>query len=793
MRRARRYTMWWAILAVLIWGWVASPVMAQRIIIEPPFPPFPPPIPEMGPPGPIQIDEVRVAAEVDGPAAHVRVTQVFHNRSGQTVEGRFVFPLPANAVVSDLQLKVNGQVLEGRLLPSDEARAIYEQIVRQQRDPALLQYLGQGLFQTNVFPIPPGETRQVQFQYTQLVEQSDGLFHFRYPLRGQAQGGGAQFELALALTNQPGLRTLYSPNREAQIERSAADAATVRLAGDLGKMDPVFDLYWGVADEAIGVNLLSYRPTGEDGFFVLLASPALESAETEVVARDIVLVLDVSGSMEGEKIEQARRAVDFVLDQLNSGDRFNIVAFSTGVHLWSGDLQAVSANAVDEAHAWVARLDAGGSTDINRALLEALAQLSGGNGEDAARPGYVLFMTDGLPTQGETDPWRILDNAQLNRPEGRTLRLFTFGVGYDVDTQLLDTLSAELGGRSSYVLPEERIDEALSGFYQGIQTPVLTDVEIDFGNDVVVDEVYPYPLPDLFAGEQLVVAGRYRAGGTLPVTLRGTVNGVQYVFEYPNQELAERGGEPFVARLWASRKIGVLMAEIRRNGPSPELVDAIVDLSLQYGIVTPYTAYLAEEPQVQVGGGAVRPDLPLLPGMGGGAPADARQAAEAYAADEAARMATMPASGAPAVAASQAQNELQTASTVAGAETMMYVAGKTFVRQGYVTGGAGETLPFWVDASYSSGMALRTVLFGSDEYFNLAQDATVAAWLSVGPEIVVVLPEQGAVRVTTVAEGVDGADAPPVSPLATPDSPAAEGASGGWGGFWLWLWNEVIP
>lgn len=793
MHRARRFTIGWVVLAALIWVLAASPVMAQQIIIDPPFPPFPPfppPIPAVAMPGPIQIDEYKVAAEVDGPAAHVRVTQVFQNRSGQTVEGRFVFPLPANAVVSDLQLKVNDQVLEGRLLPSDEARAIYEQIVRQQRDPALLQYLGQGLFQTNVFPIPPGETRQVQFQYTQLVEQSDGLFHFRYPLRGQAQGSGAQFELTLELANQPGLRTLYSPNRDAQIERGAADAATVRLAGDLGKTDPAFDLYWGVADEAIGVNLLSYKATGEDGFFVLLASPALESAETEVVARDIVLVLDVSGSMEGEKIEQARGAVDFVLDQLNPDDRFNIVGFSTGVHLWSGDMQPVNADTIGDAHAWVARLDAGGSTDINRALLEALAQLTAGD-DEAARPAYVLFMTDGLPTQGETDPWRILDNAQLNRPEGRTLRLFSFGVGYDVDTQLLDTLSDELGGRSSYVLPEERIDEAVSGFYQGIQTPVLTSVEIDFGDAMVVDEVYPYPLPDLFAGEQLVVVGRYRAGGTLPVTLRGMVNGANYVFEYPNQELVDRGGEPFVARLWASRKIGVLMAEIRRNGPSPELVEAIVDLSLQYGIVTPYTAYLAEEPQVQVGGGAVRPDVPVQPGMGmgGGAPVDMRPAAEAYAADEAARMAAMPASGAPAVAASQAQNELQTASTVADAETMMHVAGKTFVRQGYVTGRAGETLPFWVDATYTSDMALRTVLFGSDEYFQLAQDATVAEWLSVGSEMVVVLPEQGALRVTTTGAPTEA----PVSPLATPDPPAAGESSSGWGGFWLWLWDEVTP
>lgn len=792
MHRKQRGASWWGILVALVWLLAAAPVTAQHIIIEPPFPPFPPQVPVMPVPGAIQIDDYRVAAEIDGPAAHVRVTQVFENRSGQVVEGRFIFPLPANAVVSDLQMKVDGEVLEGKLLPSDEARAIYEQIVRQQRDPALLQYVGQGLFQTNVFPIPPGVTRAVQFQYTQLVEQREGLFHFRYPLRGQPGGAGdAQFEMTVELVNQPGLRTLYSPNHNAAVERTGTDAAEVRLAGALAQADPTFDLFWGVADEVIGLNLLSYRPAGEDGFFVLLASPAVESEETEVVARDIVVVLDVSGSMEGEKMEQARRAVDYVIDQLRAGDRVNIVAFSTGVHLWNGSLQPVTEETIQDAHQWVARLDAGGSTDINRALLEALAQV--GDGEGVERPAYVLFMTDGLPTQGETDPWRIVDNAHLNAPADRTLRLFTFGVGYDVDTQLLDTLSAELGGRSSYVLPQERIDEAVSAFYQGIETPVLTDIEIELGGNVLVDELYPYPLPDLFAGEQMVVAGRYREGGVVPVTLRGSVNGAERVFEFPSQELVKAGGEPFVARLWASRKIGVLMAEIRRNGPSQELVDAIVDLSLEYGIVTPYTAYLVEEPTLEPQTGMPgQPAAPLMPNMGGGAPVDMRPAAEAYAADEAARMAEMPASGAGAVAASQAQNELQTASTVTGAEAMANVGGKTFVRQGYVTGGEGQTLPFWVDTSYSSGMALRYVLFGSDAYFELAQDATVAAWLSVGSEVVVVLPEVGALRVTTLPELVDDAKPLPVSPLATPEPERMSDEAGGWNGFWGWLWEDVI-
>lgn len=797
MDKPRLYTVRWVALFALMWVLAASPASAQHIIIEPPFAPVPP-VREMPDPGPVQIDDYRVAATIDGPVAQVRVTQVFVNRSGQGVEGRFIFPLPAGAVVSDLQMRVDGTVLEGKLLSADEARAIYERTVRQERDPALLQYLGNALFQTSVFPIPPGEQREVQFQYTQVVEQSDGLFHFRFPLRGQTENmSAARFDVVVELVNQPGLRTLYSPNADARVERTSDDAATVRLAGDLGKMDAAFDLYWGVADEAIGINLLSYKATDEDGFFVLLASPAMESAETEVVARDIVFVVDVSGSMEGEKMEQARGAVRYVIDQLNPDDRFNIVSFSTGVHLWEGEMQPVTGETVAAAQAWVARLSAGGSTDINRALLEALAQLETREGEADARPAYVLFMTDGLPTQGETDPWRILENARVNSPNERTLRLFTFGVGYDVDTYLLDTLSDEMGGRSRYVLPDERIDEAVSAFHQGIQTPVLTGVEVDFGSGLLVDEVYPYPLPDLFAGEQLAVVGRYREGGVVPVTLRGTVNGVAHVFEYPSQELVERGGDPFVARIWAGRKIGVMMAEVRRNGPTPELIDAIVDLSLRYGIVTPYTAYLVEEPNAGRGAGARIPGLPVQPYGEGNAPQELRPAAQAYAIDEAARMAAMPASGADAVAASQSQNEMQTASTVSSTEAVSYVAGKTFIRQGFVTGGEGETLPFWVDAAYTADMPMRYVLFGSDDYFVMAQDPTMASWLSVGSELVVALPEQGAVRVTTVADRVDGQEMfEPVSPLSAPDGSSGdesgEEPEGVWGSFWEWLWNEAL-
>ena len=333
------------------------------------------------------------------------------------------------------------------------------------------------------------------------------------------------------------------------------------------------------------------------------------------------------------------------------------------------------------------------------------------------------------------------------------MRLFPFGIGYDVNTILLDTLAKQMGGRSSYVTPDERIDEAVSAFYGNISTPVLAHVTVEIRGAGVVDDLYPYPLPDLFAGEQMVVAGRYRQGGPVEVIVRGEVNGVAREFRYDDLGLRERGGEPFVARLWASRKIGALMEQVRREGPSPEVVQAIVDLSLQYGIVTPYTAYLVEEPMATAPDAtrrARRSRLRRVSGRGGAAPAGAY----AYAEEEAERQAAMPASGEAAVAASKTQNDMQTASTVSETTQARYVGGKTFVQQGWTTTADGSTVPFWADVDYRSDMPLRWVVFGSDEYFALAADPDVAQWLALGPEIVFVDGQgAGAVRVTTDADG----------------------------------------
>jgi Ca-activated chloride channel family protein len=643
-------------------------------------------------------------------------------------------------------MTIDGETVEGKLMSAAEARAIYERIVRDLRDPALLEYVGQGLFQASVFPIPVGETRTVAFTYVQTLDLADGLYRFNYPLATRRYSAAPVEEVAVAvnLVNQPGLRTIYSPNYPLQIERTAADAATVSYTAAGVQPEGDFDLYFGVDEQAIGLNLLSYKPASEDGYFVLLLAPTVEVEEDAVVARDLIVVADISGSMQGTKLAQAQDALHFIVDNLNPEDRFNLIAFSTGTRPWKSALQPVTAKTRDDARRWIDDLQATGSTDINRALLESLARLD--HDEDAARLAYIIFLTDGQPTQGETVAANIIANAQANAPEVRRVRLFTFGIGYDVNTDLLSELSQMLGGRDSYVRPDERVDEAVGAFYAQISTPVLSDVAVAFDGDATVSELYPYPLPDLFAGEQLVVTGRYDEGGPAEVTLTGSVNGAERLYVYPDQELTDGAGEPFAARLWATRKLGVLLDEVRRSGPNDELIDAIVDLSLRYGIVTPYTSYLVLEPGMidGMGGGPAAPAAAPLP-----LDQDAmRRTVEAAAAEEAAA----PAAGAMAVEQRLMRKSLGEATVTAQEETLRYVAGRTFRLQSVVLDDAGSPLELWVDVNFTDEMTVTEVIFASDEYFDLlATSPDMAAWLSLSPTVMVVTGANEAVQVV-VAE-----------------------------------------
>ena len=709
------------LLALLIGP--SAPVLADGIVI-----PIPPPdVPIVEVPY-LTIKYHRVTVTIEDQVATTHVDQVFVNEGRFEVEGTYIFPLPEEATISEFAMWVDGEKLDGQVLERDEARRIYEDIVRSRRDPALLEYVGRDAFQASIYPIPPRGERRIELEYSQVLEMDNGLVEYVYPLNTEKFSPRPLEEVVVNVTirsNEP-LKAIYSPSHDVDIGRRGDHNAVVGYEEYGVRPDRDFVLYYTVSPEDVGVNLLSYKPDRRgDGFFLMLAAPKVELDSQQVIAKDVILVLDVSGSMRGEKIEQAKEALNYVLEDLHDEDRFNIIAFSTSTRAYARDL--VPADERWEAQDFVTRLEATGSTDINRALLEAL-DMAGGNGGAGQRPAIIIFLTDGLPTVGEVDIDRIIDNVGQAAP--RNARIFPFGVGYDVNTALLDTVAENHRGASGYVRPEEAIDEKVSAFYAKVSTPLLADLEIDFGR-IDVEDLYPYPLPDLFAGTQLVVLGRYRDGGDTEIRLEGEVNGQPQTYRYDEVRFEREGGQEFIARLWATRKIGYLLQQIRLHGEQGELVDEIVELSIRYGIITPYTSFLVEETEMALreeGRAEIVETVVESVEVEREAPMSGEAAVDRSVQEKALSQAV-----APAVAPTMAPGVARVPTDEYGNEInpVRYVGDKTFVLHNDV----------WTDTAYDPDkMTTVPVSFGSDDYFALiAARPEWGRYLALGDHVIAVL------------------------------------------------------
>ena len=540
-----------------------------------------------------------VSVQVTGRVALVEVEEWFRNDGRGLGEGDYIYPLPGEAVFSNFSLFQGDQELRGETMDADRARAIYEEIVRRKRDPALIELAGHGLIRARVFPINPGETRKITLRYTQLLERAGDALQFRYaaggrtgwhrgesdrPVGPQRRPEPAPMTFTMTVDSAASYRDPFSPTHELRIERRDGDLR-VRPVSDL---TGDFALFLPFARSLVGITLATHRPLGEDGYFMLTLSPG--RADGSTLARDVTVVLDVSGSMSGSKLAQAKDALQQILSSLGPNDRYRLLAFSNGIRVQSEGWAHATRGEVATAREWVSRLRADGGTNIAGALEEAFRLDS-----PEERVPIVVFLTDGLPSVGEQDPERIAEQAENAR--GRT-RVFAFGVGHDVNTYLLDRLSAAGRGATGYVEPGEDVEQALSVLAAKIQHPVL--IELTLGDTPVeLTEIYPITLPDLFAGEELVVFGRYesrdsdRSGR---ITIEGRRAGRTERFSTRATFAARSDANDFIPRLWASRKLGFLSQQLRLNGPNDELVEEIQKTALRYGLLSEYTSYLVQEP-----------------------------------------------------------------------------------------------------------------------------------------------------------------------------------------------------
>ena len=656
-----------------------------------------------------------VTVRIEDSHAVTRVEQEFYNPYDFQVEGRYLFPVPPEAILSRFLAVVDGQ--RQQVTRQDAATtndALYA-IVAQRHDPSLLQYAD---WETLAFDLslPPGGSRQMTLEYEEVLAPTGGLYRYRYVLSTERYSSQLVDEVSLTvdLYSSSGLASMYSSTHAVTTERLGPGRAQITWQAQSVRPTEDFELFFAPAEDGFGGGLLTGRRSGHD-HFLFLFSPDAEPLRTSALPKDIVFVMDRSGSMSGEKIEQARNGLHFILSQLGEDDRFSIISFDDRISVLNTLLQPVDKRTLESAGRYVDRLSAEGWTDLEAALQTALEILE--RSEERGASPMVVFLTDGLPTAGITDEELIAHlvtqtNARLEA------RLHVFGVGYAVNTHLLDRLAADNGGTVTYVQPGENLELSLTEFYGEIAHPVLTDVEVEF-EGLEANTLYPEALPDLFQGSSLLLTGRYRAtGDAATVRVRGRAGDErrEYVYHF---DLRQAGGRDFVPRLWATRRVGALLDQVRVEGESQTLVDEIQELGLGYGLVTPYTTFVIEG---QAEGAASADNMALygsadLNKASGRTTIQARVQNQAYQQADQANLATG-------------------ANVVHQGDRSLAQVGRQNVDLSLMQGQKPPSGPItieWIDRNVGID---RTVDFGSVEYFALAEDPAARSFLQSGANVV---------------------------------------------------------
>ncbi|HEY9789932.1 MAG TPA: VIT domain-containing protein [Candidatus Obscuribacterales bacterium] len=534
----------------------------------------------------LHMQSADVKVDITDQVARTYITQTFVNDTDRNLAGTYLFPLPDDTTFSSFSLHIDGRPVEGKILEAQEARQQYEQIVRSMVDPGLLEYADYKTVRARIFPIPAHGTKKVELEYTQVLKAENGMLKYRFPLKSENDTAPSdELKVSVKLSSKQGLRTIWSPSHTIAMNKTDDHTAKVAYLEKETVPDKDFLLYYSVSDKDMAANLLTHKTTGEDGYYMLTVTPPVEAKQ--VINKDIVLVADTSGSMAGERMDENKKALRFLVNALNAGDRFNIVQFNTDVEQFKDGLVTATPANKKAALGFIDDLEAHGGTNMGDALRNAVTML----GTTGDRPGYLVLMTDGEPTVGDTSQQSILKIADSKRD----IRVFDFGVGYDVNTRLLNKLAETHHGTAQYIEPDESIETALSSFYQKIKTPVLTNVKIAY-DGVQVKDVYPREVKDIFAGSQILLIGKYKGSGSGTVRITGTVNGVAKAYSFPLSFAAEQSSNTYLPRLWAMRRIGHLTEVAQENGDSREVVDEIVALSKKYGIISQYTSFLVTDP-----------------------------------------------------------------------------------------------------------------------------------------------------------------------------------------------------
>jgi len=562
---------------------------------------------------PIQVEHVRARVAIVEQTASTTLDITLRNPAGAQAEAVLLLPVPDGAAVSSFLFEGAATEPTAVLLPRDEARRVYDEIVARIKDPALLEFAGYNLIRTSVFPLAPGGTQRVRLTYEHLLAIDSNRVDYALP-RSESLALQVPWDIEVDIRSKSPISMVYSPSHDLDTLRREPRRVELR-AHAAGASDPgPFRLSYLVERDGVSASLLAYpAPEVGGGYFLLMAGlPATIADAEHRIRREVTIVLDRSGSMAGEKMDQARAAALQVIEGLDDGEAFNVIDYASQVAMFAAAPVVKTKESALAARDYLASIRPTGGTNIHDALVEALRQ-----DHHEGWLAIVLFLTDGLPTVGNTSEVAIRAVVESANPHCR--RVFTFGVGHDVNVPLLDRLSDATRATGTYVLPGEDVEVKVAKVFKRLYGPVLADLALEVrdargvATTRAVRELMPARLPDLFEGDQLVLLGQYRESQPLEFRLSGNFLGTSRTFAFRFDMNSATTRNAFVPRLWAARKIAFLIDQIRQAGaalagePIPsgasifddprykELADEILRLSTRFGVLSEYTAFLARE------------------------------------------------------------------------------------------------------------------------------------------------------------------------------------------------------
>ena len=673
---------------------------------------------------------------VEENTARVRIEEILEGQEKE-IEALGIVPLPEGADGTAIRVTLGAVgaeptiLADSRYLTPVKAQVVYQAVAKATGKTNLLAFSGRP-----AILIPRARLQgkaQLTVSFQTPIRHTEGVSWLSCPMpaAGWTRGPVERMALTVNLKTKEPLRTVFSPTHEATITRKGLTEATATVRADHWSGLDDFRLFWVADKDDLGLRVLAYRGQGkEDGYFMLLGNPTGSAAE-KVVDKDVVFVLDTSGSMRGEKIEQARSAIDYCLEHLNKGDRFNIITFGTAVSSFRDDLVPLNPGNLAASREFVENVVANGRTNIGGALAKALAGKAG-----EGRPRIMIFITDGAPTAGEVVPDKILEQVKKANQGGT--KVFVMGVGNDVNAHLLDQIAEVTDGSSEYVAPREELDAKIASLYDRLSHPVLAGVKVSFG-ELATQAVLPPRLPVLFKGSEIMMVGRYKEGGKHTFTISGDLSGkrTQYKVTVDLPAKASDAGNEFLAPLWAARQIGYLLQEIRLHGENKELMAEVVRLSKQYGIVTEYTAFIAMDTAKGGRGGFLNgpaaKDMALKEAEGRIAAGRAEKAGQ-WAVTQAANARALQNRS---VASNEANAYRDRRGNLTKQQNVTQISSRAFYLQD------GQ----WADAEEAGTRKLRVIKLFSPEYFELlkkdptfakAQQLGWALSINVGEERIVV-------------------------------------------------------